>query len=144
MGAKTVRRLVILILTILVAGLSIYFIQRYQVSRMNRSVLARAEQAEKAGKFEEAARLYQEHLEVIPDDPDVQLKYADVLLKGAKNLGRQDQAAQLYDQLVARFPGRSDIRRRLAELSVERGRYPEARHASGDPPERQADGADGW
>ena len=41
MGTKTVRRLVILILTILVAGLSLYFGERYQVSRMDRSVLAR-------------------------------------------------------------------------------------------------------
>ena len=90
---------------------------------MNRSVLARSRRRRPAS-FEEAARLYQEHLEVVPDDPDVQLKYADVLLKGVKDFGRQDQAAQVYDQLVARFPGRSDIRRRLAELSVERSVTP--------------------
>ena len=127
MGAKTVRRLVILIVTILVVSLSIFLIQRYQVSRMDRSVLARAAQAEKNGNFEEAARLYQEHLEVAPDDQDAQLKYADVLLKGVKNVSRQDQAAQLYDWLLVRSPGRADIRRRLAELSVERGRYSQAR-----------------
>ena len=127
MGAKTVRRLVILIVTILVVSLSIFLIQRYQVSRMDRSVLARAAQAEKNGNLEEAARLYQEHLEVAPDDQDAQLKYADVLLKGVKNVSRQDQAAQLYDWLLVRSPGRADIRRRLAELSVERGRYSQAR-----------------
>ena len=55
MGVKTVRRLVILILTILVVSLSIFLIQRYQVSRMNRSVLARAARAEKDSKFDEAA-----------------------------------------------------------------------------------------
>ena len=36
------------------------------------------------------------------DDEDVQLKYADVLLKGLKNLGRQELAAQIYDRLLAR------------------------------------------
>ena len=41
MGAKTARRLVILVVTILVVSLSIFLIQRYQVARMNRSVLAR-------------------------------------------------------------------------------------------------------
>ena len=57
----------------------------------------------------------------------MQLKYADVLLKGVKDFGRQERAFQIYDQLWAQFPGRSDIRRRLAELSVEMERYPEAR-----------------
>ena len=42
MGAKTIRRLVILVVTILVASLSIFLVQGFQVSRMNRSVLERA------------------------------------------------------------------------------------------------------
>ena len=124
MGAKTATRLVILIMTVLVVSVSIFFIQRYQVSRINQSVLqgrkaeAEAEaEREKAGKFEEAVRLYQEHLEVAirlyqehlevaPDDEDAQLKYADVLLKGAKNPSRQELAAQIYERLLARSLGR--------------------------------------
>jgi cellulose synthase operon protein C len=122
MGAKTARRLVILIVTIFVIGLLIFLTQRYQVTRMDRSVLARAAQAEKDGNFEEAERLYQQHLDITPDDQDVQLKYADLLLKGVKNVNRQAQALQLYEQIVSRSPGRADIRdirRRLAELQVE-------------------------
>ena len=127
MGAKTVKRLVILLTTILVAGLSIFFIQRYQVEKMDRSVLAQAARAEKDGNFEDAARFYQEHLEVVPDDQEAKLKYADVLRKGPKNPARQEQAAQLYDQYVARFPANNSARRRLAELNVETGRYDKAR-----------------
>jgi len=127
MGAKTVKRLAILLTTILVAGLSIFFIQRYQVEKMDRSVLAQAARAEKDGNFEEAARFYQEHLEVAPDDQEAKLKYADVLRKGPKNPARQEQAAQLYDQYVARFPANNSARRRLAELNVETGRYDKAR-----------------
>ena len=127
MGAKTVKRLVILLTTILVAGLSIFFIQRYQVEKMDRSVLAQAARAEKDGNFEDAARFYQEHLEVAPDDQEAKLKYADVLRKGPKNPARQEQAAQLYDQYVARFPANNSARRRLAELNVETGRYDKAR-----------------
>ena len=52
MGAKTVRRLVILIVTVLVVGVSIFFAQRYQVSRMNQSVLARAAKAEAEAEAE--------------------------------------------------------------------------------------------
>ena len=127
MGAKTVKRLAILLTTILVAGLSIFFIQRYQVEKMDRSVLAQAARAEKDGNFEEAARFYQEHLEVAPDDQEAKLKYADVLRKGPKNPARQEQAAQLYDQYVTRFPANNSARRRLAESNVETGRYDKAR-----------------
>jgi len=127
MGAKTARRLVILVVTILVVSLSIFLIQRSQVSRMNRSVLDRAAQAEKDGKFEDAQRLYGEHLEIAPDDQDAQLKFADVLLKGVKNVNHQNLAAQIYDQLLTRSPGHADIRRRLAKLNFEMGHYREAR-----------------
>ncbi len=127
MGAKTVKRLAILLTTILAAGLSIFFVQRYQVEKMDRSVLAQAARAEKDGNFEEAARFYQEHLEVAPDDQEAKLKYADVLLKGPKNPARQEQAAQLYDQYVTRLPANNSARRRLAELNVEMGRYSVAR-----------------
>ena len=127
MGAKTVKRLAILVTTILVAGLSIFFIQRYQVGRMDRSVLAQAARAENDGNFEEAVRFYQEHFEVAPDDPEAKLKYADVLLKGPKNDARQAEAARLYNQHVTRFPDDKITRRRLAELDVEMGQYNVAR-----------------
>src|SRR5271157_5268308 len=127
MGAKTVKRLAILVATILIAGLSIFFIQRYQVSRMDRLVLAQAKRAEEDGNFEDAARFYQEHLEVATDDPEAKLKYADVLLKGPKDDARRQQAAQLYDQYVNRFPADKKARCRLAELTVEVGGYVKAR-----------------
>jgi tetratricopeptide (TPR) repeat protein len=127
MAAKTARRLAILVSTILVAGCSLFFIQRYQLARMDQSVLARAMQAEREGDFVKAADLYQEHLEIAPDDQDAKLKYADVLLKESKDIGRQDQALELYVQLLTRYPARKDIRRRLAELAMERSRYDLAR-----------------
>ncbi len=123
MGAKTVKRLAILVTTILVAGSSIFLVQRSQVERMDRSVLAQAAQAEKEGNFEKAAPLYQEHLEVAPDDWEAKLKYADLLRKGPKNNARQEQAAQIYEQYINRFPANKNARRRLAELNVEMGRY---------------------
>src|SRR5271157_364775 len=127
MGAKTVKRLAILVTTILVAGLSIFFVQRYQVGRMDQSVLAQAARAEEDGNFEDAARFYQEHLEVAPDDPEAKLKYAEVLLNGPKDDARRQQAAQIYEQYVNRFPADKKARRRLAELDVETGRYGKAR-----------------
>ena len=61
MGAKTAKRLAILVTTILVAGLSIFFIQRYQVGRMDRSVLAQAAQDIRR-KPELSARFFNDRL----------------------------------------------------------------------------------
>ena len=54
MGPKTVIRLVILIAIVVVASLSIYFLQRSQVTRMAKSVLEEAQEAEKGGEYEAA------------------------------------------------------------------------------------------
>ena len=123
MGPKTIKRLAILISVVLVASLAIFFIQRYQVTRMAQLVLDDAEQAERDGEFDEAARIYQERLAVIPDDVDTKLKLADVLRKGTKTAQRLEQAAQIYGDLLSRDPGQMEVHRRLAELTFELGRY---------------------
>ena len=132
MGVKTVRRLVILIVTVLVTGL--VDLLHPEISSLedgsSQCSLALLRQR-KTAISKRRQRLYQEHLEVAPDDQDAQLKYADVLLKGVKNLGRQDLAAQIYDKLLARSPGRADIRRRLAELKLEMGQLSDGPAASG-------------
>src|SRR3954454_24904395 len=123
MGPKTIKRLAVLISVVLVTSLVIFFIHRYQVTRMAGSVLDSAEQAERDGDFEEAARIYQERLTFAPDDVDTSLKLADVLRKGTKTAPRLDRAAQIYGDLLSRDPGRLDLHRRLAELTFELGRY---------------------
>ena len=88
MGPKTVKRLVILIAIVIVASLSIYFLQRSQVTRMAKSVLEEAQEAEKGGDYEAAIRKYQEHLLVVPGDDVTKAKLADVLLKGGKDFAQ--------------------------------------------------------
>jgi tetratricopeptide (TPR) repeat protein len=127
MAGKAFTRLLFLLTVVVGLGLLIFFIQRYQVTRMNQTVLGRAAEAEKDGKFEEAARLYEEHLELNPKDEDAKASLADVLQKGPKSSARLDQAIVLYTQVLMADPGKRDVRRRVAELLVERGLFPEAR-----------------
>ena len=88
---------------------------------MAHGVVARADAAEKAGKYAEAEELYSEHLAVVPDDVEVQLKYAEAILKadgrrsGRRRRWRSSRASS------AAIPGREDVRRRAAELAVEIG-----------------------
>jgi tetratricopeptide (TPR) repeat protein len=123
MGPKTIKRLAILISVVLVTGLAIFFIQRYQVTRMAQLVLDDAEKAERDGNFDEAARIYQERLIAIPDDVDTKLKLADVLRKGTPTPQRLDQAARVYAEILSRKPGWMEVHRRLAELAFELERY---------------------
>ncbi len=124
--AATLRRLLILIIAATAVGLLVFFVQRYQISRMNQSVLSRAAEAEKSGKFDAASRLYQEHLELVPADQDAKVKLATVLTKGEKTPANRDRAAALYGQVLARDAGQREIRRSLAELEVERKRWSDA------------------
>ena len=63
----------------------------------------------------------------MPGDDVTKAKLADVLLKGGKDFAKQAQAAGLYVEILTRNPQRADIRRRLAELSIERSLFKEAR-----------------
>src|SRR3954451_19329321 len=127
MGPKTVRRLAILIAIVVVTGVSIYFIQRSQVSRMAREVLDKAQAAEEKGNYDEAIREYQERLIVVPSDDGTKEKLAEALLKGPKDQARQAQAGQLYGEILTHDPQRRDIRRRQAELAIEQKQFKQAR-----------------
>ena len=75
----------------------------------------------KEGDFAKAERLYWEHLVVFPDDVEIKIKYADVLLKAAPSPKRQDEALQIYTGILTRDPGREDVRRKQMELKIAMG-----------------------
>lgn len=127
MGNKTVKRLAILIGIIAILGGGGYLLWAFQVERLAHGVVAQAEQAEKEGKYEQAIELYRQHLAVMPGDLEVQIKYADALLKGEKTSKRQEEALAIYDDLLRQFPVRDDVRRRAADLTFEIGSIDKAR-----------------
>ena len=57
----------------------------------------------------------------MPDDVEVQLKYADAILKIERSPKRQQEALAIYEGILRQYPGREDVRRRAAELAVEMG-----------------------
>lgn len=120
MGNKTVKRLAILIGAAVLIGGGGYLLWSFQVDRMARSVVARAEKAESEGRYAEAERLYREHLAVVKEDAEVQRKYAEVLLKLEGNR-RREEALGIFEDILRRYPGRDDVRRRAAEVASEIG-----------------------
>src|SRR5438067_2447449 len=127
MRLKTVKRLAILIAVIGLVGGGGYLAWRFQVGKMAQGVLDQAARAEDKKDFLMAEELYRQRLAVAPDDPDVQVKYADALLKGSPTPRRQDEAREIYDGVLRRLPGREDVRQKAAELAVERGQFAAAR-----------------
>lgn len=119
MGPKTLRRLVVAAVVLVLGVVSIFLLQRYQMSRMGRSNLERAQQAVKDGDLAKAEDLYLQHVLVFPKDDDAQVEFAKVVIRRSKTAARVQQASQIYREILSRQPGRDDVRRQLAELIVE-------------------------
>jgi cellulose synthase operon protein C len=126
MRAKTVKRWLIFIVVLgLIAGTG-FFVQRFQIIRLAKSVVERADSAAKEGNFIEAEKLYWEHLVLFPGDMEIKIKYADVLLKAAPLPKRQAEALQIYREVLTRSAGRDDVRRKRVALKIAMGRLHDA------------------
>ncbi len=121
MGKKTVQRLAVLIGVIALLGGGGYLLWRFQVGRMAQGVVARADRAVQAGDFKEAAELYRQQLIVVPGDVDVQLKYAEAILKEEPPEKHRLEALEIFEGVVSRYPGHLDARRRAAEVAFQIG-----------------------
>ena len=127
MTAKTIKRLAILIAILGLIGGAAIWAQRYQLTKMAESVMAQAKLAEKNENISEAERLYQQHLEVVPDDTDTKLQYADMLAKSDNTL-KQQEAIALYSTVLKQFGGRTDVRRKRMDLEYKLGHFAAARN----------------
>ncbi len=121
MGTRTVKRLLILGAVFALLSGGVYFLWGHQVERMARGVVARADQAAKDGDFAKAAQLYGEHLAVVPGDVEVQLKYAEVIIKADRSAKRLGQALAGFEGVLDRDASRADVRQRAAEVALEIG-----------------------
>ena len=119
MRSKTVKRLAILIAVLGLIGGTGFVAQRVQIKRLAQSVVEQADQAEKAGDLAKAELLLKGHLQNVPDDLDVQFKYANLVLEIAKTPSRIAEAIAIYRGILVREAGNKDVRRRLMQLEFE-------------------------
>ena len=94
---------------------------------MAKSVIAHAEHAEKNKNITEAERDYEQYLQVVPDDTNTKLQYADLLAK-SDNMIKQQEAIALYSTVLKQFGGRTDVRRKRMDLVYKLGLFAAVRN----------------
>jgi tetratricopeptide (TPR) repeat protein len=120
MRAKTVKRLAILIAVFGLIGGAGFQGWKYQIDTMGKSKLEKAKHAEEAGDFTEAEQIYRQYLGVVPDDVEVKIKYADLLLKGPKSSKRLSDAYQLYYGILKKSQTwRADVQRKSMQWKID-------------------------
>ena len=119
MKAKTIKRLGILIAVLSLVGGTGFYTQQIRVKQTANAELTRADAAAKEGDFAKAEVIYRLYLEVFPDDVEIQIKFADAILKVDDSPNRQEQAIQIYGGILTQTPARADVRRLLMQLKVD-------------------------
>ena len=126
MRSTTWKRWAILIGVLILIAATLYSLQQFQVSRLARSVAERADTAAQKGEYEQAAKLYAEHLAVVPEDTEIKFKYANMLVKWSPSPQKKLAALKLYGEILRQHPGRDDVRRKQMELKFAMGQFREA------------------
>jgi tetratricopeptide (TPR) repeat protein len=123
MKATTLKRLAVLVAAFgLVAG-SGFYTQRFQVDRLGRQQLAKAELAHQKDDFVAATTLLGEYLQEFPDDRETRIKYADTLLKASQSQKAKSDALTIYSNVLRRDDGRDDVRRKRVDLKIQMRLY---------------------
>lgn len=123
-------RLVAIVLGCLIAlGVGTHFLHAFQVQRNAHSLLDLAAAAEKRGQIDEAARYMGLYIGLSPDDTGSLAKLGELLAdeRMAKTGPAKFRALQILNKVLQRDPERNDVRRSAVKLSIELGRYTDAR-----------------
>ncbi len=121
---RTVNRRFVVIFTVvlLLLGIAVYFVQRFQVRRNARFFYDRALQAQAEGKVTDAIRNLQWYVEFVPTDTEAAARLG-ALLVDAKAYGA---AFFRLESVLRRDPSRSDSRRLLVDVLLRMGRFRDA------------------
>ena len=106
MRSTTGKRWVILIVVLILIAATLYSGQQFQVSRLARSVAGQADAAAQKRDYEKAAKLYAQHLAVVPEDTEIKFKYANMLVQWSPSPQKQLAALKLYGEVLRKLPGR--------------------------------------
>ena len=120
-------RFLILTATTLVVLLSfVEGLHRYQIERLSSHLLKRADDALAVGQLDNAIPHLRGYLLMEPDDRETRQKLAVALADVAKSAKQRYEAFLFLEQVLKDDPTQSELRRRLIDLLMSGGRFPDA------------------
>ncbi len=122
-----VKAFLILIVTAVVLGGTVYFVHGWQVRRNAHVLLEEADRAEHEGQSEAALEHLENYLGLEPHDTDARAKYGLLLAKLAKTRHEVERAFLTLEDVVRRDGKRQDARHEAARLGLRLGRFAEAK-----------------
>lgn len=128
---RTINFKAVLILTAGFAlfGIGVHLLHGFQVSRHSRGLIEQANQAERDGQLDDAARYLVEYLGLTPNDAEAQCRYALMMKKLAKTPNQKLRAYYGLENVLRRYSDRDDVRRAAAELGLIFGRFEDAKRS---------------
>ena len=145
MKRLNVRLIVILLAVVLVSGIGVYFLHRWQTDSHARGLLRRADLAEEAGELPKAIGFLGRYMQQRPDDGEVLTRMALLQEKTTQERSLQPREFQatgmLLENAIRQSPDDAELRQRTAEFYLRSGRSKDAiEHLQALPPgDRDAD-----
>jgi len=119
---------------IVAAASGFHYVRGWQLSRLSKTFLDRAREAQQREDWREAAEQFDHYLRLSPEQAAARTELALVFAKGAKSLDEKQRAVALhYRALASALEDSTDeLRIGLAELLLQTGRPLEAENAARD------------
>jgi tetratricopeptide (TPR) repeat protein len=122
-----VKGTAVLILVVAVLGGAVHWVHGLQVQHNAKALRARGLKAEETGDLDKAIGYLRLYLGFVPGDDEALIRYGLLLDRRARTPRDRLQPFLVLEQALRRQPTRHDLRRRLVEITMELGRYSDAR-----------------
>ena len=118
-----IRFALILVVSLVVAGVAIHFTHRYQVRRNAHHLLAEATRLEEAGEPRQAIDCLEQYLLFVPADTAARAQYALLVNALAVKPKEKMHAYLALNEALRRDPSRQDLRRAIVPLGIALGDF---------------------
>ena len=136
-----VRLLLVSLVIVGILGPATHFWHEYQVRRIGRALVDRADRLQTEQDWGGAAAYLHRYLQLYPNNGHIRVRLAETYDRSAKSQRHKARAVDLYYRAIGFAPDRPELRGRLSELLLELQRYASAqeqaesllRHSPHDP-----------
>jgi tetratricopeptide (TPR) repeat protein len=125
MRKLNIKLFVVLAVSAVVLGVTVYLVHYLQSGRIARALLWQARRAESQGRLDQTARYLARYLEFNPEDTDERANLGRTLAsdKLATSLRARQRALFVLEQVLSRDAARHDLRRLLVPVAMDLRRY---------------------